>query len=85
MTRYDANGRPAKLLTAHSDGVIDAAVTPDGRTGVTVGDTVQVWDISARTGEWLRREVLVGHEGDVVQADVSGDGRTLYTVGVEGR
>ena len=85
VTRYDASGRPAQLLTAHSDGVIDAAVTPDGRTGVTVGDTVQVWDISARTGEWLRREVLVGHEGDVVQADVSGDGRTLYTVGVEGQ
>ena len=86
VARYDTNGRLAQMLEAHAEPVRDALVVPGGRLAVTVGDggAVELWDISAKSGAWSRRESLPGHSGKVVQVEVSGDGRTLFTVSQDG-
>jgi WD40 repeat protein len=86
VARYDTNGRLAQVLEAHAEPVRDALVVPGGRMAVTVGNggAVELWDISAKSGTWSRRESLPGHSGDVVQVEVSGDGKTLFTVSQDG-
>ncbi|MGZ8742470.1 MAG: nSTAND1 domain-containing NTPase [Nocardioides sp.] len=86
VTRYETNGRLAQVLEAHAERVRDALVVPGGSMAVTVGDggAVELWDISAKSGAWSRRESLPGHSGNVVQAEVAGDGTTLFTVSQDG-
>ena len=86
VARYDTNGRLAQVLEAHAEPVRDALVVPGGSLAVTVGDggAVELWDISAKSGAWSRRESLPGHSGNVVQVEVSGDGTTLFTVSQDG-
>ena len=70
----------------HAGRVRDALVVPGGRLAATVGrgGEVVLWDISAKSGAWSRRESLPGHSGEVVQVEVSGDGTTLFTVSQDG-
>lgn len=86
MTRYDDSGNPAQVLEAHVKPATDVAVSPDGRTAVTVGRGGEVvrWDVAPGSGTWTRRESLVGHTGEVTSVEVSPDGASLFTVSQDG-
>jgi WD40 repeat protein len=79
VTIWDEHG-PASMY-AHLDGLVDVAVSPDGRyaASVALDDGVRVWDLARR------REVpLDGHDSAVVALAPSADGARLTSVGNDG-
>jgi WD40 repeat protein len=86
LTRYDAGGAAAQVLSFHEAPVRDVAVVPGGGMAVSVGEEgqVELWRISPVTGDWASREPLIGHVGNVQQAEVTRDGRTLLTISEDG-
>ena len=69
-------------LRGHTDGILDAAFSPDGSRIVTASEdqTARIWD--ARTG----RQLLPGfvHEGEVRMAEFSPDGTRVLTASADG-
>ena len=79
VTIWDEHG-PASMY-AHLDGLVDVAVSPDGRyaASVALDDGVRVWDLGRGS------EVLVdGHASAVVALAASADGARLTSVGNDG-
>jgi WD40 repeat protein len=70
------------VLREHSDGVLSAAYSPDGKWIVTasIDQTARVWD--AATGEVVR--VLRGHSAEVNAAAFSPDGQRIATASRDG-
>ncbi len=64
-------------LERDRSGVVDIALSPDGRTLITDGDAV--WDVVNR-----RRSGRLESTGDTERAEFSPDGRTLATLGSTG-
>jgi WD40 repeat protein len=86
------NPRPARLrrLDGHKGGASAAALTPDGRLGLTGGrdGSVCVWDVSMSTkgqqAGGLYLHTLTGHTAAVAGLAVTPDGRTALSGGEEG-
>ena len=66
--------------TGHYDGVYDLCFSPDGRTMVTVVDTIKLWDMRGRQ-ELL---TLRGHERTIFAALFAPDGNNLVTADYSG-
>lgn len=78
-----AVGTPAFVLQrGHSDSVLHASFSPDGRSIVTASrdHTARVWDV--RSGSL--RASLVGHSATVWSAHFSPDGHSIVTGGNDG-
>jgi WD40 repeat protein len=78
------NPRPGRLrsLEGHAGAVDAAALTPDGRLGLTGGRdrTVRVWDVA--TGLCLH--TLTGHTGAITSLAVTPDGHTALSGSEDG-
>jgi len=63
-------------LTGHSDAVISAAFSPDGKALVTgsLDKSVRLWDLATRR---LAGSPLIGHTDAVLAVAFSPDGKTL--------
>jgi WD40 repeat protein len=75
---WDAeSGKELATLSGHSDGVMSASFSPDGRRVVTASDdnTAKIWD--AESGKELA--TLSGHSDVVMSASFSPDGRRVVT------
>ena len=73
-------------LRGHTDGIIDATFSPDGRRVVTTSDdgTARVWSVDDKDQTELLC-VFDEHTGGVVTAEFSPDGRLMATAGNDGR
>ena len=60
------------------------AFSPDGKTLVTTGDTVRLWDVTTGKPKWPDA-AAGGHSRDVERIAWSADGRTVATAGADGR
>ncbi len=77
-------GRPVDPpLEGHTEPVIAAAYSPDGRSLATASadDTIRLWDVATHRMVGLP---FTGHTGDVVAVAFGPDGRTLSSVGADG-
>ncbi len=74
-----ASGKPSLSHAGHLAQVYLSALTPEGRTAITVsGDSnLLVWDVATSRV----RHVLEGHDGAISALQLARDGRTLYTIG----
>jgi WD40 repeat protein len=79
VTIWDEHGTTS--MFAHLDGLAGVAVSPDGRTAVSVAldEGVRAWDLDRR------REVpLDSHDGAVMALAPSADGARLASIGADG-
>ncbi len=74
-----ANGKPSPSHAGHLAQVYLSALTPEGRTAITVsGDrNLLLWDVATSRV----RHILEGHDGSISALQLSQDGRMLFTLG----
>jgi WD40 repeat protein/serine/threonine protein kinase len=75
----DAHPPPLVVMEGHADGILDAAISPDGARAISASKdgTLRVWDVP--TGRELRS--LVGHKGWVIGVALSPDGKRALSAG----
>jgi WD40 repeat protein len=75
---FQTAARPGVGRIVSGDSVEAVAFSPNGKTLVTGGDDVRVWDTATRRQVG---ETITGHEGAVQSVQFSPDGKTLLTAG----
>jgi WD40 repeat protein len=72
-----ASGHISRTLRGHTDRILSAAFSPDGKLVVTASfdGTARVWDMASGRS----RHALVGHTGPVEDAAFSSDGKLVVT------
>jgi WD40 repeat protein len=78
--RYQAHTLRAPLLPGGHIAYHGVALSPDGKTAASAGDTGRLWDV--KTGKAIGG--LLGHTGEVSALAYSPDGATLVTAGQDG-
>ncbi len=73
-------GKEVRRFPKQSIGMNAVAVSPDGATIATTGDTIKLWDIAS--GE-EKTPALSGHLGSVESVAFSPDGATVATASAD--